>query len=204
MDYFMFSLIAAVDLNRGIGLKGALPWRLIRDRQFFKILTTSKEPVSVQREFGIIPLKQEPSPFSPSEPDDQAAQRINAVIMGRKTWDSLPDAFRPLPLRYNVILSRNDDVKSGPGFYFSKSFEEALRIVSRREIGNIYVIGGASIFRLAVNHPGCKRIYLTEIMHEFGCDVFFPELTEHYLEIGCSEFLEEKSIRFRFKIFLKR
>ena len=200
----MFNVIAAVDRNRGIGRDGVLPWLLKRDVHFFKMLTTSCKPLSVQREFGINSRMQDSASSLSYGPDGMAVQCENSVIMGRKTWDSLPETARPLPNRYNIILSRITDRKSGPGFIFAGSFEEALGISSRKGPAQTYVIGGQNIFQLAVNHPGCGRIYLTEIMHEYNCDVFFPEIASRYKETGSSPLFEESSIGFRFRIFLRQ
>ena len=75
--------VAACKQTHGIGVGGQLPWSLRGDMQFFKQLTRSTQD----------PLKR------------------NAVVMGRKTWQSIPERFRPLDDRLNVVLSRNADAK---------------------------------------------------------------------------------------------
>ena len=72
-----FSLVAAVDKNLGIGIQNRLPWRLKTDLKYFSDITSIAAP-----------------------------GKINAVIMGRKTWESLPEKSRPLKGRVNVVLSR--------------------------------------------------------------------------------------------------
>lgn len=197
----MFNVIAAVDRNRGIGRNGVLPWLLKRDMHFFKMLTTSQKPLSVQREFSINFRMQDFASSLSHGPDGKGE---NAVIMGRKTWESLPETARPLSNRYNIIISRVTGGLSGPGFIFTESFEDALDIISQKAPAHTYVIGGQNIFRFAVNHPDCIRIYLTEIMHACNCDVFFPEIPSHYKEAGCSPLFEENDISFRFKILLRQ
>ena len=76
-------VVAACKQTRGIGAGGQLPWTLRGDMQFFKQLTRSTQD----------PLKR------------------NAVVMGRKTWQSIPERFRPLADRVNVVLSRNTAAK---------------------------------------------------------------------------------------------
>ena len=74
-----FDLIVAADQNLGIGLNGDLPWKLKGDLKYFRNLTIQT----------------------------QDRNKINAVIMGRTTWESIPDKFRPLPNRLNIILSNS-------------------------------------------------------------------------------------------------
>ena len=145
-----FSIIAAVDEDFGIGKNGGLPWQLSPDMKHFKSVTATAS-------------------FS----------RKNAVIMGRKTWDSLPPQFRPLPDRLNVVLSRQPNFKVPKGVLASKSLDEALRQLRqgtfRDSIDQIFVIGGEKIFREAIAHPACKKLYLTHILKSFVCDCFFPQ-----------------------------
>jgi len=89
----------------------------------------------------------------------------NAVIMGRKTWESLP--FKPLPDRKNIVLSS----LSLPDVECVKSFEEALKIV--KEYDNIYVIGGEKVYKEALKHKLLKYVYITYIYESFPCDRFF-------------------------------
>jgi len=93
------------------------------------------------------------------------------VIMGRKTWESLPEAFRPLPGRHNIVLSRN------PGYHphgasRAASIAEALRIAG--DAGEVFVIGGEELYRQTL--PMAERLYLTEVAAEASGDAFFPEL----------------------------
>ena len=75
--------ILACTHNGGIGLNGKLPWRLKEDMKLFKRITTTIQ-----------------------NPNDKEKGKLNAVIMGRKTWESIPMKFRPLPNRINIILSK--------------------------------------------------------------------------------------------------
>lgn len=93
------------------------------------------------------------------------------VIMGRKTWESLPDAFRPLPGRQNIVVSRNPGYWP-PGASRASSIEEALQIAGAT--GEVFVIGGAEMYRQTL--PLADRLYLTEVAAEASGDAFFPEL----------------------------
>ena len=91
------------------------------------------------------------------------------VIMGRKTWDSLPARFRPLPGRRNVVMTRNADWH-GEGAEAVASIAAALALVAGTE--KAFVIGGAQLYALAL--PLADELVLTEIDCELEGDVFFP------------------------------
>ena len=99
------------------------------------------------------------------------------VIMGRKTWDSLPK--KPLPGRLNVVLSRDGSFEP-QGAVVCERFEEALEIAREqaREDGadEVCVIGGRALFDLAL--PRARRLYLTEVEAEPEGDVRFPDVDE--------------------------
>ena len=99
------------------------------------------------------------------------------VIMGRKTWDSLPR--RPLPQRVNIVLSR-DGSFAPAGAVVCDDFSECVQIGREhaREDGadEVCVIGGAALFELAL--PRARRIYLTEVEAELEGDVRFPAFDE--------------------------
>ena len=73
--------------------------------------------------------------------------RGKPVIMGRKTWESLPDVFRPLPGRRNIVISRNP-AYDAPGATLAGSLEEAVRLA--QDDAEVFVIGGAEIYRQAL------------------------------------------------------
>jgi len=93
------------------------------------------------------------------------------VIMGRKTWDSLPDAFRPLPGRQNIVVSTNADYPVA-GAVLAGSIEQALALT--RGAAETMVIGGAELYRQTL--PLADRLYLTEIDEEREADAYFPEV----------------------------
>jgi dihydrofolate reductase len=89
--------------------------------------------------------------------------------MGRKTWDSLPERFRPLPGRRNVVLSRQADLPT-PGAELAPSLAQALDRLQGAP--RIFVIGGEQIYRLAL--PLADQLCLTEIAQDFDGDAWFP------------------------------
>ena len=99
------------------------------------------------------------------------------VIMGRKTWDSLPR--RPLPQRINIVLSR-DGSFAPPGALVCEDFSEGVQIArehaAEEGAAEVCVIGGAALFALAL--PRAQRIYLTEVEAAPVGDVVFPPFDE--------------------------
>ncbi|CAH0049145.1 unnamed protein product [Clonostachys solani] len=151
-----FTLIVAATRSMGIGLNGTMPWQGLRkEMQYFARVTTRLPPQAV--------------PGS-----------VNAVIMGRKTWDSIPPKFRPLKDRLNIVVTRSAPPVASPEL----PLEDAVRISSldgalayaraRCAGGRVFVMGGAQIYEAALRRPGARRVLLTCIDREYGCDTFFP------------------------------
>ena len=99
--------MVATAKNNAIGKNGDLPWpRIPQDMKHFADITTSKDPMAFTP--GEYAMKNcfFQNDLKTSIPSS-AEGKMNAVIMGRKTWDSLPPKFKPLPNRMNVVLSKN-------------------------------------------------------------------------------------------------
>ena len=99
------------------------------------------------------------------------------VIMGRKTWDSLPPRFRPLPGRSNIVITRQADWQAD-GALPATSLQDALALCGDAQ--ELWVMGGAQIYALA--EPLASRIEVTEITQEFDGDAFAPTLGSDWLE----------------------
>lgn len=91
------------------------------------------------------------------------------VLMGRKTWDSLPPRFRPLPGRRNVVVSRNAALVAA-GAEVAPSLRAALALVA--DAPRVCVIGGAQLYALALPHA--TELLLTEVHAELDGDMLFP------------------------------
>lgn len=92
------------------------------------------------------------------------------VIMGRRTWDSLPARFRPLPGRRNVVVTRNRDWQAD-GADVAHTLNEALALVA--DAPKAFVMGGGELYALAL--PEADELVLTEIDADFEADTFFPD-----------------------------
>lgn len=145
------ALISAMCQNRGIGINGRLPWRLKSEMAFFTRITKTTRDPDVR----------------------------NAVIMGRKSWDSIPPQFRPLEGRINVVLSQNLKEKPhGADFLFSSLSECVDHLLSLSDVDKIFVIGGQSIYDEALRDGRFTKMYLTKIHADYDCDVFFPDFDD--------------------------
>lgn len=149
-----FDIVVALDQARGIGKDNGLPWKLPGDLRFFKKITSAA-------------------------PDGKR----NAVIMGRKTWESIPEKFRPLPGRLNIVLSRANNSLLPPGVLGAASLDEALLCATRDEsVSDVFIIGGAAVYSEALRHPHCNRLYVTEIAAQFECDAFLVAFPDCFVE----------------------
>jgi dihydrofolate reductase len=91
------------------------------------------------------------------------------VVMGRRTWDSLPERFQPLPGRRNVVVSRNPDWKAD-GAERATSLDDALRLLEGAP--QVFIVGGAGVYAEAL--AVADELLVTEIDAEVQGDVFFP------------------------------
>jgi len=109
-------------------------------------------------------------------PDDMKyfmqTTKAHYVIMGRKNYDSIPEKFRPLPNRTNVVVSRQKSFNA-PGCVVVHSLEDGIEQARRGNEQEAFIIGGAEIFKSGF--PFSQRLYLTEIAAEVGGDTYFPE-----------------------------
>ncbi|MEO5634321.1 dihydrofolate reductase [Gaiella sp.] len=94
----------------------------------------------------------------------------HTVVMGRRTWDSLPERFRPLPGRRNIVVTRNP-TWGADGAESAESLDAALRLAEGAE--DVFVIGGAEIFAAAL--PTADRLVVTEIDLSVVGEVVFPD-----------------------------
>ena len=138
-----FDIVVAHDLKNGIGKNNQMPWHCKPDLKYFKDLTTQAEN-----------------------------NHENTVIMGRKTWESLPDQYRPLPNRNNVVVSKTQS--NFEGAIAVASFADAL-IDANKKHGRVFVIGGGQLYKEALVHPELNTVHVTQIFRTFDCDTQFPE-----------------------------
>ncbi|XP_044518915.1 dihydrofolate reductase [Gracilinanus agilis] len=178
--------IVAVSQNMGIGRHGDLPWPMLRNEfKYFQKMTTT--------------------------PSVEGKQ--NLVIMGRKTWFSIPEKNRPLKDRINIVLSR--ELKEPPhgAHYLASSLDDALNLLELPELADkvdmVWIVGGSSVYQEAMKKPGHQRLFITRVLQEFECDTFFPEidlqkykLLQNYPGVN-TDVQEEKGIQYKFEVYEK-
>ena len=97
----------------------------------------------------------------------------HTVLMGRKTWESLPPRFRPLPGRRNIVITRQAGY-AAPGAELADSLEAGLALATADEM--VFVIGGAEIYQQAIGLA--DRLELTELELSPAGDAWFPEVSD--------------------------
>lgn len=130
-------------------------------------------------------------------PEDMAHFRRQTqgcpVVMGRKTWDSLPERFRPLPGRQNIVVTRNREW-SAPGAFPAASLADAFAHCPADS--DIWVIGGAQIYEQAM--PIAQTAEVTEIDAAFEGDTFAPTLGPRWTQTARESHLSSTGLRFSF------
>ena len=120
------------------------------------------------------------------------------VIMGRKTWDSLPPRFRPLPGRTNIVVTRQAGWQA-PGASVANSLQGA--IAQCGEVVQAWVIGGAQIYAAA--EPLASRIEVTQIAQDFEGDAFAPQLGTQWVVTARENHVSSGGLGFSFITYNK-
>lgn len=177
-------IVAASYPGMGIGKSGGLPWPTLKyEMGYFSRVTQRTDPYH--------------SGFA-------LKHIFNAVIMGRRTWESIPERFRPLRNRVNFVISsqmsQGSHGGSPEGPYVLPSLSAAVGLLKNHQaqdwmkgddftaqsatndlalstgilISRTFIVGGASLYEEALKMPSCERVLLTKIYKQYDCDVFFP------------------------------
>ena len=126
------------------------------------------------------------------------------VIMGRKTWDSLPPKFRPLPGRMNLVISSDAATRenlSQIGASPAKNLLDALSICEQAQHEEVWVIGGAQIYAQAL--PLAHKLVVTEIDAEYAGDAFAPLLDRSWQEMQRESHTAANGLRHSFITYQK-
>lgn len=115
------------------------------------------------------------------------------VIMGRKTWDSLPERARPLPNRTNIVVSRQQ--LEIPSALVAGSVSEAIEKALELDQQEVFVIGGAQVYEAAL--PYTDRLYLTIIDDTKAADTFFPAYENIFTKKISDEEREHNGLHYR-------
>jgi len=174
IKHIPLTIIVAATPKNGIGKNGSLPWPMLKKEMAYFARITKRVPMptntgSVQSEA-----------FKQSVLD--GSQR-NAVIMGRKTWESIPSKLRPLKERTNVVITSQTSKELGVPDNVTvasdistalQNLENLVRDDKALPVGRAFIIGGARVYEDALKLPQLKHILLTRINKDYDCDTFFP------------------------------
>lgn len=170
-DMAATAIVAASSATRGIGWKGDLPWSLPGDMKYFARVTKGDHP---------------PPAAASEDGECPKTHKMNAVVMGRKTWNSIPTRFRPLKGRHNVVLTRDPQSFLGsqavpPGVMVADGLPDAWKQLGRMpkdELGEIFVIGGAELYERAIREKYVHAVLMTSVdtPPEMEFDTFFPDI----------------------------
>lgn len=119
------------------------------------------------------------------------------VLMGRKTWESIPAKFRPLPGRANLVITRQANWQA-EGAHVVHSLEEGLTLALAHcpEGKDLWVMGGAEIYAQAA--PFAEEAVVTEIEADYEGDAFAPQLSPHWQEISRESHVSSTGLKFSF------
>ena len=176
-----FNIILATDSNNWIWKNWWLPWKISWDLKYFKKITEETKDLA----------------------------KLNWIIMWRKTWESIPAKFRPLPNRINCILSRSlkyEDINSKIDNFVLhfNNFDHCLNELSSKEnLENIFLIWWATLYNQFKNHPYLEKIYLTKVEWDYECDTFFDWVPNDFIIESYTNTKEENWIKFSFWVYKK-
>ncbi|XP_043096225.1 dihydrofolate reductase [Puntigrus tetrazona] len=151
----ILNCIVAFCPDMGIGKNGNLPWHPIRLSNEFKHFQKMTMTPSVEG-------------------------KKNVVLMGRKTWFSIPAGNRPLKNRINIVLSR--ELKTAPegAHYLASDFGSALRLLDsselEKQVDQVWIIGGSALYKEVMESSGPRRLFVTRVLKQFDCDTFIPDI----------------------------
>ena len=118
----------------------------------------------------------------------------SAIVMGRKTWESLP--IKPLPNRRNYVLTKNNFHTTFPDGLVLKDLDDIIHL--KKIYNEVWIIGGQTIYEQYINKPYIDRIWLTELEDNYIGDTFFPELPSYFHKTiqGESKLYKVNSVKF--------
>ncbi len=178
------TLVAAIAKNRAIGKNNKLIWRNKDDMARFVALTSGKK---------------DSWRFYPADAENTIPKK-NFIVMGRKTWESIPAKFRPLENRVNVVITRQLEYQVPEGVLI---FDSLVRACAELEDqGNIWIIGGGEIYSSAL--PLADTLELTEIDHDIEGDVFFPSILSTEWEKIAGYMPTGKDVDYAFNTYERR
>lgn len=110
----------------------------------------------------------------------------HTVVMGRKTYESLPEHFRPLPKRKNIVISRSTTTSYPEEVSLFHSIQEFLKRYADHTHEIVYIIGGSQIYNYFLSL--CDKLYISELKEIYAWDTYFPEFSDKFVEYSREKF----------------
>ncbi|KAK7232612.1 dihydrofolate reductase [Aureococcus anophagefferens] len=179
------SLVVATTPSGGIGQDGTLPWvaqgvHLPGDMSYFKRATTETRDPS----------------------------KRNAVVMGRRTWEGIPERFRPLAGRVNIVLTSDEAYALPAGVLSATSLDEGLALAEDAGVETAVIIGGARLFEETVVHPRTRVVHLTIVGRDYPADAvlyacFTDALAREY-RLESEDARTESDVAYRICVYARK
>ncbi len=127
----------------------------------------------------------------------------HCVITGRKNYESIPEKYRPLAKRTNIIVTRNANYKAD-GAVVKNSLEEALEFAKSENESEVFIIGGGQIYKEAMGKNVIDKMYITHVAKNYDADTFFPEIELSNWNIEGRFALESESFTAEVRVYEKK
>ena len=113
----------------------------------------------------------------------------HCVVTGRKNYESIPEKYRPLPNRTNIIVTRQANYVA-PGAIVVNTIADAIKEATKKNEEELFIIGGAEIYRQTIDVA--HKLYITHIYQNFEGDTFFPTIdTQKWQEVSKEDFFAD-------------
>lgn len=136
-------------------------------------------------------------------PDDmkffQRTTLNHYIISGRKNYESIPDRFRPLRDRVNIVVTHDRDYKA-PGATVCHSLQEALDIARKADVKEVFLIGGGQLYKEAFDAGIVDRFYRTTVHGKPDGDVYFPEVGKGWKEVWSEKHKADERHKYSFTL----
>jgi len=172
-----YKLIVCLDNENGIGKNNDLPWYIKEDIKFFKEKTLEKKD----------------------------SNKTNCVIMGRKTYESIPENYRPLKNRLNLVLSNTLKMENEiENLKIFSNYMELIRYINKnkKNIENSYIIGGKTIYEKFLKEEIIDELYINRVKHNFNCDIKVDINLKNYILIDKKRINTEKNYELEFNHYI--
>lgn len=213
-----FNFVVAMTLKGGIGLNGDLPWKLPKDLKHLKEVTLCNKSnvykeyfdnskfisTRIKQSYSLIPTKVE-------------KESINIIIIGRKSYDSIPKKYQPFKNRINIVLSRDKNLTdTSKNLFYVKDIESCLKLCKELcdesnkynyNVNEIFVLGGSFIYDEFCKNENTKdlvkAIYLTQVHTDVNCDTFW-QLPNNFETVNISKTEVENDIVYDFRVLANK